>query len=100
MNNGFVDRCFFGCVGLIKGDICNFLMELIIINVNDNDVKKNNNFVLFLYYYYLLEIVYCGVFFLIMEMIKNFVVFCRIICFILYGLFFCFFIIILICNFV
>lgn len=61
MNNCFVDRCFFGCVDLNKGD--NFLVELIIMNVNDNDVKKNNNFVLFLYYYYLLEIVYCGVFF-------------------------------------
>lgn len=39
MNNCFVDRCFFGCVDLNKGD--NFLVELIIMNVNDNDVKKN-----------------------------------------------------------
>lgn len=52
MNNGFVDRCFFGCVGLIKGDICNYLMELIIINVNDNDVKK----IIILYYFYIIII--------------------------------------------
>lgn len=55
MNNGFVDRCFFGCVGLIKGDICNFLMELIIINVNDNDVKKKLKKNL-LYYFYIIII--------------------------------------------
>lgn len=60
MNNCFVDRCFFGCVDLNKGD--NFLVELIIMNVNDNDVKKI--IVLFFYYYYLLEIfVYCRGFF-------------------------------------
>lgn len=89
-NNGLADRRLSGCAGLTKGDTCNSSMELTTINVNDNDVKKNNNSVPSLYHHHLLEIVYCGVFFSIMETTKNFVVFCRIICSIPHGLSFCF----------